>query len=304
VIPEASGRVRSFGHARACGAPGPERVGAEFIGAQFLDRYRRRAFLPYLPPPAWVGSVPLHAAGEHVALFTVDEMGKSNFLPIVCDDDYPPDVVARLISPLLLDPVPGPREVRLIGDDEVMRTTLSGLGFRMDRVQHAMSMAVPRRPAEPPTVEVLSGSSVGDEELAAHHNLCFGLRMTAYDVARMRDHADWSDRNLFACRDGAGDLVAVLRLVLDAFPDATPYGLLRGLAVHPRHRRDSLAILTALYFAAMERAADAGARRCHLLVDADPAGGRRTAAPMFEFLGFRTETVMYRMRQAPSSTPA
>jgi hypothetical protein len=303
VIPAASGcgqvsgRARAFGDARACIAGN---LAAVPVG--FLDRYRRRTFLPYLPPPSWVCTAPVHTVFDHVLLYRVDEMGKNNFLPIVYDDDYGPEAVARLLDPVLAAPAPGPREVRLIGDDAALRDRLAAVGFTVDRVQLCMSSPVTARRLPTTHATVVDGSWVDDDELAAHQNVCFGLRLTGADVGRMRQHADWSDSNLFAYRDAAGKLIATLRLVIDTLADGTPYGLLRGLGVHPRHRRGSVTVLSALYQAALSRAADAGVRRCHLLVDAT-GGARRTAGAMFEYLGFRTETVMYRMRQKPSATP-
>jgi len=280
--------------------------GAGRVDADFVHRYRRRDHIPYLPPPAWVSTAPTLAADREVALFALDEMGKDNYLPIVCAADHPPAELPALIAPLLTGPVPGLRELRLLGDDPVLRKALGTLGFAVERTQQGMLLPLTGTGAgagagagstvRAPDLPVLSGARVGDAELAEHHNICFRLRLTARHMARMRANADWSDDNLFACRDAGGRLVATLRLVVDTLADGTAYGLLRGLAVRPEYRRMSLSLMTGLYGAARRRALQVGAVHCHLLVDrSTPDGGPIKA--MYGYLGFRPETVMFRMRQ-------
>lgn len=261
------------------------------LPAGFLSRYRRRSWLPYLPPPSWVGSAPPRRVTPHAVLFTVDELGKSNYLPVVCDADYDAARLDQVVAPLLEPAEPTPCELRLIGEQPAAREALHRRGFVVDRVQRGMSLELGA-----PTGDG-GGSAIGagadDDELARHQNICFGLRLTADDVARMRRHADWSDANLFVRRDDDGTLVATLRLVTDEHPDGERYGLLRGLAVHPERRRASIPLLTALYQAALRRAAEVGVARCHLLVDHD----HPSTAAMFEYIGFRRDVLMYRMRQ-------
>lgn len=276
--------------------------------AHFLARYRCRPRLWYLPPPAWVAGAATHALLPDIAVFAVDEMGKRNVCPIVFAQEPALPVGRRLLAEVAGLPHPARLELRVF-DDSPLLGVAAEYGFATDRVQAGLRLELtgPSAPSvttlAPGTGEVIAAAaSPAGEELRDLYNACFGLALTLGDVERMRAHAAWDDRDIFVIRK-QGRIVASLRLVLDVDGQGERYGLLRGLAVHPDWRRDSLAFLRELYWAAHRRLAEAGAGRCCLLVDRADERKGMVMRRLFARLGFVQDTLVYRLRQPAGNPP-
>lgn len=269
---------------------------ARFVDEKFLDAYRERRHLAYLPPAGWVGGTPLHHVTPDAAVYDVDEMGKRNVCPIVLRTDPPTAGLDELFAPILARSYPARLELRIAESDTEVRSFLERHGFTLDRVQAGMALEIAERPKRTSEPDFSVVHDTRDGELAELYNQCFGLTLTDDDVRRMREHPTWDDRNLFAVRSG-GDVVAGLRVLVDRHADGRRYGFLRGLAVRPDHRRSSIPLLAAMYHEALTRLAEQGVGRCHMLVDRADERTGHIMRRLYASLGFHEDVIVYRMRQ-------
>jgi hypothetical protein len=229
-----------------------------------------------------------------MAVFSVDEMGKANVCPIVFADE--PDVAAaeRMLHAAAAASQPARLELRVVGDSPA-REVAARSGFVVDRVQagmHAELHAVPGQRSE----ELVTCAVPAAEELRDLYNACFGLTLSVPDVERMRGHPAWDDKGFFQIRD-SGRAIAALRLVIDADATGSCYGFLRGLAIHPDHRRASIRIMFALYRAAAERLAALGVTHCYLLADRATERSGSLLRRLYSSLSFVEEGLVYRFRE-------
>lgn len=260
----------------------------------FVARYRRRPHLGYLPPPGWIRGAPVHLLRSDVAVFSVDEMGKTNVCPIVFADEPDPAAAERMLRAVAAANQPARLELRAVGDCPAREVALRS-GFAVDRVQagmHAQLCSVPERPPG----EIVTCAVPAPEELRDLYNLCFGLTLAVTDMERMRSHPAWDDKGFFQVRDG-GRPVAALRLVIDADATGCSYGFLRGLAIHPDYRRLSMRIMFALYRAAVGRLAELGVEHYYLLADRATEHSGSVMRRLYTSLGFTGEELVYRLRE-------
>jgi ribosomal protein S18 acetylase RimI-like enzyme len=267
-----------------------------FVDEKFLDTYRERRHLAYLPPAGWVGGTPVHHVTPDAAVYDVDEMGKRNVCPIVLRADPPTTGIDELFAPILARSYPARLELRITEADTGVRSFLERHGFVLDRVQAGMALEIAERPKRTSEPDFSVIHDTRDGELADLYNQCFGLTLTEDDVRRMREHPTWEDRNLFAVRSG-GEVVASLRLLIDRGADGLRYGFLRGLAVRPDHRRSSIPLLAAMYHEALARLVERGVGRCHMLVDRADERNGHIMRKLYSSLGFHEDVITYRMRQ-------
>jgi ribosomal protein S18 acetylase RimI-like enzyme len=260
----------------------------------FVARYRRRPHLGYLPPPGWIRGAPAHLLRSDVAVFSVDEMGKTNVCPIVFADEPDPAAAERMLRAVAAANQPARLELRAVGDCPAREVALRS-GFTVDRVparMHAQLCTVPGRPPG----EIVTCAVPAPGELRDLYNLCFGLTLSVTDMERMRSHPAWDDEGFFQVRDG-GRLVAALRLVIDADATGRSYGFLRGLAIHPEYRRLSMRIMFALYRAAVGRLAELGVEHYYLLADRATEHCGSVMRRLYTSLGFTGEELVYRLRE-------
>jgi ribosomal protein S18 acetylase RimI-like enzyme len=270
----------------------------EYAGAPddaFLARYRHRRHLGYLPPPAWVGGAPAYLLGRDFAVFSVDEMGKTNVCPIVFADEPGAAAAEQILRSAAAADYPARLELRIVGDCRA-RETAAKSGFAVDRVQAGMRAEL--RATPPHGGEGFVTCAVPDSgELRDLYNTCFGLTLSMTDIERMRTHPAWDDDGFFHVRD-RGRAVAALRLVVDEDAAGSRYGFLRGLAVHPDHRQaSSLRIMFGLYRAAIERLIALGVTVCYLLVDRATDQSGSLMRRLYTSLGFAEESLVYRFRE-------
>ncbi len=263
-------------------------------GEAFVARYRRRPHLGYLPLPGWVGGAPAHLIQPDVAVFSVDEMGKTDVCPIVFADEPGAAAAERMLRAVAAASQPARLELRAVGDCPAREVALQ-LGFAVDRVQagmHARLGTVPDRGAD----DLVTGAVPAAEELRNLYNTCFGLTLSVTDVERMRSHPAWDDGGFFQVRD-SGRAVAALRVVVDADEAGQSYGFLRGLAVHPDYRGQSMRIMFALYRAAAQRLAALGVEHYYLLADRATERGGSLMHKLYKSLGMTGEELVYRLRE-------
>jgi ribosomal protein S18 acetylase RimI-like enzyme len=269
---------------------------AEPAGAadEFVARYRRRPHLGYLPPPGWVGGAPAHLRRGDVAVFTVDEMGKTNVCPVVFADEPDAPAAERMLRAVAAASQPAQLELRAVGDCPAREVALRS-GFAVDRVQagmHAQLGTVPDRVGE----DTVTCAVPSPEELRDLYNVCFGLTLSVTDIERMRGHPAWDDEGLFQIRDNQR-MIAALRLVVDADAAGRPYGFLRGLAIHPDYRRLSTPMMFTLYRAALARLAALGVEHYYLLADRATEPNGSLMRRLYGSLGFTGEELVYRLRE-------
>lgn len=260
----------------------------------FLARYRRRPHLGYLPPPTWVRHAPAHFLNSDMAVFTIDEMGKGNVCPIVfaCEPDA--EVAEQMLRAAVAASHPARLELRVVGDGPA-RQVAARSGFAVDRVQAGMHAHLHEIPGQR-TDYFVSCAVLASEELRDLYNTCFGLTLSVTDVERMRSHPVWDDSGFFHIRD-RGRAVAALRVVIDKDAAGRCYGFLRGLAIHPDHRRTGIRIMFALYRAAIERLIALGVMHCYLLVDHATELRGSITRRLYTSLGFTEESLVYRFRE-------
>lgn len=260
----------------------------------FVAGYRRRPHLGYLPPPGWVRGAPAHFLRSDVAVFSVDEMGKTNVCPIVFADEPGAAAAERMLRTVAAASQPARLELRAVGDCPARDVALRS-GFAVDRVQagmHAHVSTVPARARE----DTVTCAVPTKEELRNLYNVCFGLTLSIMDIDRMCSHPAWDDKGFFQVRDN-GRTVAALRLVIDADAAGHCYGFLRGLAIHPDCRRQSIRIMFALYRAAVERLVALGVNHCYLLADRATERSGSLMRKLYTSLGFTGEELVYRLRE-------
>jgi GNAT superfamily N-acetyltransferase len=260
----------------------------------FVARYRRRPHLGYLPLPGWVRGAPAHVLRSDVAVFSVDEMGKTNVCPIVFADEPGAAAAERMLRAVAAASQPARLELRAVGDCPAREVALRS-GFAVDRVQagmHAQLCTVPEWARE----DAVTCAVPTPEELRDLYNVCFGLTLSLTDIERMRSHPAWDDKGFFQVRDN-GRAVAALRLLIDADATGRCYGFLRGLAVHPDYRRLSIRIMFALYRAAVERLAALGVEHYYLLADRATERSGSLMRKLYTSLGFTGEELVYRLRE-------
>ncbi len=260
----------------------------------FVARYRHRPHLGYLPPPGWICGTPAHLLRSDVAVFSIDEMGKTNVCPIVFA--YEPGAAAaeRMLRAVAAASQPARLELRAVGDCPAREVALRS-GFAVDRVQagmHAQLCTVPERSRD----DSVTCAVPAPEELRNLYNVCFGLTLSITDIERMCGHPAWDGKGFFQIRDG-GRAVAALRLVIDADAAGRRYGFLRGLAIHPDYRRLSIRMMFALYRAAIEHLVALGVEHHYLLADRATERSGSLMRRLYTSLGFTGEELVYRLRE-------
>lgn len=261
---------------------------------EFIARYRLRPHLGYLPPPGWVRGSPAHLLRNDVAVFSVDEMGKTNVCPIVFADEPDAAATERMLCAIAAVNQPARLEIRAVGNCPAREVALQS-GFAVDRVQagmHAQLRTVPERERQDTVICAVPTP----EELRDLYNVCFGLTLSITDIERMRSHPAWDDSGFFQVRD-QGRAVATLRLVIDADAAGCCYGFLRGLAIHPDYRRLSIRIMFALYRAAIDRLVTLGVQNYYLLADRATERRGSLMRRLYTSLGFTGEELVYRLRE-------